>query len=193
MTSSCRTANLVMQRYVGRSAISLEIADIAVQANTSTIVADNRDILADLFYTLKGKPYHIYARNSGGFPKSYYEQNFSLPPTVTGDVLFIDDEPFNCAAGRSELIKSWSPDFGNMKGRALYAYLSFSKLPGAKALAAVRSRAQADTPTKLGHCNEGDPTLFEGQAQLRLGRPVDVVMPALVVADRAPRYTSLFG
>ncbi|AVA20297.1 MULTISPECIES: glycosyltransferase family 39 protein [unclassified Rhizobium] len=114
--------DLVMKRYVGRSAISLEIADIAAQANTSTIVADNRDILADLFYTLKGKPYHIYARNSGGFPKSYYEQNFSLPPTVTDEVLYIDDEPFDCTAGRSELIKNWSPDFGNMKGRALYAY-----------------------------------------------------------------------
>ncbi|AYG58071.1 ArnT family glycosyltransferase [Rhizobium jaguaris] len=114
--------NLVMQRYVGRSAISLEIASIATQANTADIVADNRDILADLFYTLKGKPYRIYARNFGGFPKSYYEQNFSLPSNATGQVLYVDDEPFDCTAGRSELIKSWSPDFGNMKGRTLYAY-----------------------------------------------------------------------
>ena len=48
---------LVMKRYVGRSAISLKVADVAGQAHLDTIVADNRDILADLFYTLKGKPY----------------------------------------------------------------------------------------------------------------------------------------
>ncbi|MDE1992965.1 MAG: glycosyltransferase family 39 protein [Rhizobiaceae bacterium] len=114
--------NLIMQRYVGRSSVSEEIAAIATQANTPVIVADNRDILADLFYTLKGKPYHIYARNFGGFPKSYYEQNFSLPADTTGDVLYVATGSFDCTAGKSELIKSWSPDFGNMKGKTLYAY-----------------------------------------------------------------------
>ncbi|NKJ05217.1 glycosyltransferase family 39 protein [Rhizobium sp. SG741] len=114
--------DLVMKRYIGRSAISLEIADIATTAKTPDIVGEDRDILADLFYTLKGKPFHIYARNFGGFPKSYYEQNFSLPATVTGSVLYVSDDPFDCVGGQAELVKSWSPDLGDMKGKTLYAY-----------------------------------------------------------------------
>lgn len=114
--------DLVMKRYVGRSAISLEVADIATKANLPDIVSSDRDILGDLFYTLKGKPYRIHARNFGGFPKSYYEQNFSLPSNTTADVLYVDDGPLDCTAGRSELIKSWSPEFGYKKGKTIYAY-----------------------------------------------------------------------
>ncbi|OCI96799.1 glycosyl transferase [Rhizobium sp. AC27/96] len=114
--------DLVMKRYVGRSIISQEIADIATTANTADIVSPDRDIIADLFYTLKGAPFRIYARNFGGFPKSYYEQNFSLPADVTGPVLFVDNDPITCPEGQAELIKSWSPPFGDMKGKTLYAY-----------------------------------------------------------------------
>lgn len=114
--------DLLMKRYVGRSAISLQIADMASKAHTDLIVADNRDILADLFYTLKGKPYHVYARNFGGFPKSYYEQMFSLPPETTADVLYVATSPFDCATGTAELVSTWKPDFGYMRDKALYAY-----------------------------------------------------------------------
>jgi 4-amino-4-deoxy-L-arabinose transferase-like glycosyltransferase len=114
--------DLVMKRYVGPSTISLEIADIATTAKTPYIVAEDRAILADLFYTLKGKPFHIYARNFGGFPKNYYEQNFSLPADVTDPVLFVDNDQISCPGGQAELIKSWSPTFGDMKGETLYAY-----------------------------------------------------------------------
>ncbi len=114
--------DLVMKRYVGRSIISREIADIATNAGISDIVAQDRDMLADLYYTLKGRPFHIYARNFGGFPKSYYEQNFALPPAVTGPVLFVDNNPIDCPGGQAELLKSWSPPYGDMKGKTLYAY-----------------------------------------------------------------------
>jgi hypothetical protein len=119
--------NLVMQRYVGRSAVSREIADIATQAGTPVIVADNRDILADLYYTLKGRPFQIYARNFGGFPKSYYEQNFSLPVQTQGDVLYVTTGTFDCAARQPRLVKSWTQDWGDLKGKTIYAY----KLPPA--------------------------------------------------------------
>lgn len=114
--------DLVMKRYVGRSMISREIADIATTAKMTDIVAQDRDILADLYYTLKGEPFRIYARNFGGFPKSYYEQNFSLPADVTGSVLFVDNAPLDCPGGQAELIKSWSPPYGDMKSETLYAY-----------------------------------------------------------------------
>lgn len=114
--------DLVMKRYMGRSAISLDIAGIANDAHLDTIVAQDRDILADLFYTLKGKPYHIYARNLGGFPSSYYEQNFPLPANTGGNVLYVSTSPFECAAGADEMVKTWKPEFGYMRGKTLYAY-----------------------------------------------------------------------
>jgi len=114
--------NLVMKRYVGRSVISQEIADIATQAKMTEIVAQDRDILADLYYTLKGKPFRIYARPFGGFPHNYYEQDFSLPASVTGPVLFVDNDPIECPEGQAEPLKSWSPPYGEMKGKTLYAY-----------------------------------------------------------------------
>lgn len=114
--------DLVMKRYVGHSIVSLEIADIATAAKLPDIVAQDRAVLADLFYTLKGKPFRIYARNFGGFPRNYYEQDFSLPVDVSGPVLFVDNDPIDCPEGQAELIKSWSPPFGDMKGETLYAY-----------------------------------------------------------------------
>ncbi len=114
--------DLVMKRYVGRSIVSLEIADIATAAKLPDIVTSDRAILADLFYTLRDKPFHIYARNFGGFPKNYYEQDFSLPADLTGPVLFIDSDPLTCPEGQAELIKSWAPPFGDMKGTTLHAY-----------------------------------------------------------------------
>jgi 4-amino-4-deoxy-L-arabinose transferase-like glycosyltransferase len=114
--------DLLMKRYVGRSAISLQIADIAAKVHSDVIVADNRDILADLFYTLKGKPYRVYARNFGGFPKSYYEQMFSLPLDTTANVLYVATSPFDCTNGSAELVSTWKPDFGYMKDKELYAY-----------------------------------------------------------------------
>jgi lipid A galacturonosyltransferase RgtD len=114
--------DLLMKRYVGRSAISLQIADVAAKAGSDIIVADNRDILADLFYTLKGKPFHVYARSFGGFPKSYYEQMFPLPPGTAAKVLYVATSPFECGNGAAELVTTWKPAFGYMKDKSLYAY-----------------------------------------------------------------------
>lgn len=38
------------------------------------------------------------------------------------------------------------------------------------------------------HVDEGDATLLEGEAQLRLRRPVEVVPAAFVIANGAPRH-----
>ena len=132
--------DLVMKRYVGRSIISEEIANIATEAKVSDIVSQDRDILADLYYTLRGRPFRIYARHFGGFPKNYYEQNFSLPADATGPVLFVGSDTIVCPEGQAELIKSWSPPYGEMKGKTLYAY----RVP-ASCLAAKPSAAGTET------------------------------------------------
>ncbi len=114
---------LVMKRYMGRSAVSLDIARIAGEAGTGIVVAEDRDILGDLFYTLRDKPLRIYARDLGGFPTSYYEQRFPFPAATTAEnVLFVATEPLTCVDGTSEALKTWQPDFGYKRGRTLYAY-----------------------------------------------------------------------
>jgi 4-amino-4-deoxy-L-arabinose transferase-like glycosyltransferase len=111
----------VMKRYLGRSAISREAGDLARQAGTNIIVSDSRDILADMFHTLRSEPLRIYARPPAQAPDNYYEQTFALPATVGGNVLFITTQPFDCAE-TPQNIKSWHPGDGYYRGSVLYAY-----------------------------------------------------------------------
>ncbi len=43
------------------------------------------------------------------------------------------------------------------------------------------------------HVDEGDATLLEGEAQLRLRRPVEVVPAAFVIANGAARHARSVG
>jgi 4-amino-4-deoxy-L-arabinose transferase-like glycosyltransferase len=111
----------VMKRYLGRSAISREAGDLARQAGTAIIVSDNRDILADMFHTLRDEPLRIYARPPVEAPDNYYEQTFALPANVSDDVLFITTQPIACAEA-PETVKSWQPSDGYYRGNTIYAY-----------------------------------------------------------------------
>ena len=112
----------VMKRYLGRSDISREAADLARQAGTDVIVTDNRDMVADLFYTLRDEPFRIYARPPQGFPESYYEQEFALPADTGGKVLFVTTRPLDCAAEPPEALKNWQPFTGYYEGKTIFAY-----------------------------------------------------------------------
>lgn len=111
----------VMKRYLGRSAVSREAADLARQAGTGILVSDNRDMLADMYYTLRDEPLKIYARPPAGAPDNYYEQTFALPADVSEDVLFVTTQPFDCAE-TPQTIKSWQPSGGYYRGKVIYAY-----------------------------------------------------------------------
>ena len=110
-----------MKRYLGRSAVSREAGDLARTAGTDIIVSDNRDILADMFHTLRSEPLRIYARPPVEAPDNYYEQTFALPADVRDDVLFITMHPLVCT-DTPESIKSWQPIDGYYRGATLYAY-----------------------------------------------------------------------
>jgi len=114
--------NEIMKRYLGRAEVSREVADLAKQAGTSTIVTDNRDIVADMFHTLRNDPVKIYARAPVDFPKSYYEQNFALPAGSQEPVLFVSRYQFKCTTGPVELVRSWQPADGYYRGKTIYAY-----------------------------------------------------------------------
>ncbi|MGV3552329.1 ArnT family glycosyltransferase [Rhizobium sp.] len=114
--------NPVMKRYLGRSEVSLWAAETAAKAGLSVIVTDNRDMVADLFHTLRGKPFAIHARAPIGFPGSYYEQSFALPADQAGDVAYLTRSPLECTAKAPEELGVLKPDYGHFDGRTIYLY-----------------------------------------------------------------------
>jgi 4-amino-4-deoxy-L-arabinose transferase-like glycosyltransferase len=115
----------VMKRYLGRSEISREASELAKQAGTAVIVSDSRDIVADMFHTLREQPYRIYARTPAGSPNNYYEQEFALPSDVRDKVLFVTTQPLACTEETPETVKTWQPASGYYKRKTVYAYKVF--------------------------------------------------------------------
>lgn len=90
----------VMQRYLGRAALSREIVSLAA-AEGLPVVADGRDgrgILADLFHTGRDADVAFYARPVAGRPGNFFEQMHAMPPGLSGPVLFVARSAGGCAA-----------------------------------------------------------------------------------------------
>ncbi|SEH50620.1 4-amino-4-deoxy-L-arabinose transferase [Rhizobium tibeticum] len=113
--------NEIMKRYLGRSAISREAGELARRSATSIIVSDSRDLLADMFHTLRNDPVRIYAKPPAGAPDNYYEQTFSLPGDITDSVLFVTMHPVDCVQS-PELVQSWRPTEGYYRGKTIFSY-----------------------------------------------------------------------
>jgi 4-amino-4-deoxy-L-arabinose transferase-like glycosyltransferase len=112
----------LVKRNLGRSDISLQAAQLARANMLTTIVSDNRDMLADLFHSLRDETLEIFARPPQGFPQNYYEQVYAFGWEVNENVLYLTRQPFACAEAAPKLIKSWTPDAGYYRGRMIYAY-----------------------------------------------------------------------
>lgn len=95
-------SNPLLDRWTGQAAMSRQIIDLALANDGVPIVADRRDILADLFFTGAQSNLRTYAVPPTGRPMNHYEQSHALPPDVTGQVLFIGKRP-DCPAERLEL------------------------------------------------------------------------------------------
>lgn len=114
--------NPVLKRHLGRSEISLWAADEARKAGLNVIVTDNRDMIADLFHTLRGQPFRLYARAPAGFPGSYYEQRFALPAGLAAHLAYLTRDPLTCTAGPADEIATVKPDHGHFDGKRIYLY-----------------------------------------------------------------------
>lgn len=88
----------LVSRYLGRADLSRQIIDLAQAQGGLPVVATNRDILADLFYTGRDTGLAFYARPAEGRPQNHYEQRHALPPDAAGPVLFIGALPEGCPA-----------------------------------------------------------------------------------------------
>ena len=89
---------LVMGRYIGRAEMSREIIAGARAAGLSTIVARDRDVLADLFYTGRDSGLDVRAVPPSGRARNHYQMSWPLSPRP-GRVLYVADRarPPACA------------------------------------------------------------------------------------------------
>lgn len=77
---------LLLERYLGRVEMSRAIAERAGAAGVGVVVADDRDVLADLFYRIRGRGVagkltgiSAYARPEPGRAPNHYVQSYPYP------------------------------------------------------------------------------------------------------------------
>jgi len=110
---------LVYARYLGRAEMSRDI--LALVPPGGTLVADGRDILADLFHTGRDADVPIYAEPPHERTDDHYELTRALPEDVSGPVLFVDrDRPESLpdACGTPAPVARFAPEEGAYRGRA---------------------------------------------------------------------------
>lgn len=93
----------LLDRWTGQAAMSRQIIDMAIDNDGLPVVAERRDVLADLFFTGAQSNLQFYAVPPRGRPMNHYEQTHPLPPDLTGKVLYIATTPPACAHDRLEL------------------------------------------------------------------------------------------
>ncbi len=79
----------LLARQLGRADLSRQIIALSAANNGVPIYADNRDVLADLFYTGRDAGLTIYAPRPKGRARNHYEQRYPLPQTITGQILMV--------------------------------------------------------------------------------------------------------
>ena len=114
---------LALERYLGRSEMSAEILALAA-AHGGTVVADDRDILADLFYTGRDAGIAIWAVPEAGRPSNHYVQAHALPPRE-GRILLVteDDTPPQACRATAEAVATLAPGAGAYRDRPQTAWL----------------------------------------------------------------------
>lgn len=110
---------LLLDRQLGRASFSQQIIALSHQAGDVPILADRRDILADLLYTGRDSGLAVYAPRPNGRPANHYEQRYPLPADLTGQLLLITATPPACAGAALPL----DPLGGAYRKWGLAAYL----------------------------------------------------------------------
>jgi 4-amino-4-deoxy-L-arabinose transferase-like glycosyltransferase len=78
----------VLQRYIGRTDMSRAILKAARDNGLTTIVASDRDVLADLFYTARNEDIRIFALPTKGRAPHHYALKFPYQP-ADENVLYV--------------------------------------------------------------------------------------------------------
>ncbi|WP_284165893.1 glycosyltransferase family 39 protein [Frigidibacter sp. SD6-1] len=112
----------LLQRYLGRADLSREIIAAARAAGVGLIYADDRDILADLFYSGAGQGLAIAAPRPAGRPRNYYEQTYPLPQGHGRMLAVLAAAPV-CDGGVLAPLRDFDLSGGAYAKRTLAAYL----------------------------------------------------------------------
>jgi hypothetical protein len=78
----------IAARYLGRADLSEQILARA-KAEGLPVIADRRDVLADLFYTGRDSGVQVFAVPPRGRPLNHYEQSYPMPDEMRGAVLYV--------------------------------------------------------------------------------------------------------
>lgn len=87
----------LLDRQLGRAAMSQQIIALAKENGDLPVLAEPRDVLADLFYTGRDAGLTFYAPRPKGRADNHYEQRYPLPQGLTGRLLLITATPPACA------------------------------------------------------------------------------------------------
>ncbi len=115
---------LLLSRYLGREVMSLRIFAAAQQTGAQAVVADNRDLLADLFYTGRDIDKPVFAWPEPGRPANHYALEHSYDGGTGGPVLAVtmSDRAPPCAA-RAQELDPIVADQGAYQGRRISLFL----------------------------------------------------------------------
>ncbi len=115
----------VMKRLLGREQMSRDILEAARTAEVAMIVADSREIIADLFYTGRAEnmPMRVIAHH--GRPRNYYELTFPFrPEEPTQRALLVSPRPsLYCAQRDLPPQLSLATDGGAYHGQTFNAFV----------------------------------------------------------------------
>ncbi len=108
---------LALARYMGRSEMSRAIIRVARDAGQTTIVARDRDILADLFHTGRDSGLRFFSVPFEGRPPHHYAMNFALPDALEGSVLYVaGGAGAPACAPEARPVATLSPERGAYRG-----------------------------------------------------------------------------
>jgi len=84
----------VLKRYLGRAALTEQIETVVRDADLTTVIASNRDLLADMVYRFNDTDIEVFAKAYDGPPRNFYEQE--LPYLGDGPVAYVARNPKGC-------------------------------------------------------------------------------------------------
>ena len=123
---------LWMDRYLGRIEMSAEIAARAEAEGLGVVVADDRDVLADLFYRIRGEGVagrilglDAYAKPERGRPPNHYVQAHSWPGGA-GEVLFVSRREAAPGCEGAVALGEIAPEEGAFRRRSQHVW----RVPG---------------------------------------------------------------
>jgi len=110
--------DLLLARQIGQADLSRQIIAEAEFNGLQTIVARNRDVLADLFYTGRDARLTYRAEPQPGRPPHHYALKFPLEPGLQGDVLLVSMDGAPACTPATQL-QSITPARGTWQGKTI--------------------------------------------------------------------------